>query len=128
MVTRPVTIPEKVRRWHLGDGQGQELHEYLGMTWDEWTTYAQGRADMPTRHDRVWKWIDLSPEEIVQEIQKLPDRHTGKPLAGIQVVHSAKSTRGRLKTRHEAGLETEEYFQEQMSRWDEVVRLTEQQA
>lgn len=27
---------EMIEAWHEGAGKGQELHEYLGLTWDEY--------------------------------------------------------------------------------------------
>lgn len=30
---------KKVEEWHLGAGEGQELHEYLGMAWEEYKSY-----------------------------------------------------------------------------------------
>lgn len=28
-----------VEKWHQGDGTGLKLHEYLGMTWEEYKSY-----------------------------------------------------------------------------------------
>lgn len=33
-----------VDKWHDGDGEGQELHEYLGMTWPEYGAWVEQRA------------------------------------------------------------------------------------
>ncbi len=32
-------IDEWVEAWHNGDGSTQELHEYLGMTWEEYSKW-----------------------------------------------------------------------------------------
>jgi hypothetical protein len=29
-------LDDLVDRWHNGEGEGLELHEYLGMTWEEY--------------------------------------------------------------------------------------------
>lgn len=29
-------IDQKVEDWHNGAGEGQELHEYLGLSWEEY--------------------------------------------------------------------------------------------
>ncbi|WP_107316338.1 hypothetical protein [Achromobacter xylosoxidans] len=33
-------IDDFVDAWHEGDGEGLELHEYLGMTWEEYSIWA----------------------------------------------------------------------------------------
>jgi hypothetical protein len=41
----PQSLDDLVDRWHEGDGEGVELHEYLGMSWDEyckWVGSAHG--------------------------------------------------------------------------------------
>lgn len=30
----PASIDDKIAAWHDGDGEGLELHEYLGWTWE----------------------------------------------------------------------------------------------
>lgn len=37
-------ISEKVQRWHDGEGEGLELHEWLGMSWEDYKEWAS-----PTR-------------------------------------------------------------------------------
>ena len=34
-------IDDKVEAWHEGDGDGLDLHEYLGMNWDEYAVWAK---------------------------------------------------------------------------------------
>lgn len=43
-------IHDAIGRWHEGDGYGVELHEYLGMSWDEYARWAESgllAADSP---------------------------------------------------------------------------------
>lgn len=42
--SRPDDIDDFIGRWHDGDGQGMRLHEYLGLTWDEYARWAEGRS------------------------------------------------------------------------------------
>lgn len=37
-------IESWVRDWHNGNGSGQELHEYLGMTWPEYQLWVERPA------------------------------------------------------------------------------------
>ena len=37
-------ILDLVDRWHEGDGEGRELHEYLGMTQAEYAAWLERRA------------------------------------------------------------------------------------
>lgn len=34
-------INDYIHKWHLGDDISLELHEYLGMTWDEYAQWVQ---------------------------------------------------------------------------------------
>jgi hypothetical protein len=34
-------IDDLVERWHQGAGGRQELHEFLGMTWDEYAEFTR---------------------------------------------------------------------------------------
>lgn len=43
-------IDDAVDAWHDGAGQGQELHEYLGMTWDEYSLWAQDPNQWLAQH------------------------------------------------------------------------------
>lgn len=36
-----------VAAWHDGAGQGQELHEFLGMTWEEYGIWTTGHSPQP---------------------------------------------------------------------------------
>jgi hypothetical protein len=33
-------MEEWVRRWHRGEGRGKPLHEWLGLTWAEYSDWA----------------------------------------------------------------------------------------
>lgn len=33
-------LEDMTERWHAGEGHGKPLHEFLGMTWDEYTSWA----------------------------------------------------------------------------------------
>jgi len=37
----PEAVDDWVEAWHEGEGLGMELHEYLGMTWDEYGDWAR---------------------------------------------------------------------------------------
>ena len=34
-------IDDAIERWHGGQGMGQELHEYLGWTWEEYGRWVE---------------------------------------------------------------------------------------
>jgi hypothetical protein len=31
-------------RWHRGEGRGKPLHEWLGLSWEEYTKWSEGKA------------------------------------------------------------------------------------
>ena len=35
-------IDDYIDLWHDGDGDGKKLHEYLGMTWEEYGRWLRG--------------------------------------------------------------------------------------
>ena len=41
-------VDDWVEAWHTGDGEGLELHEYLGMTWDEYGDWARFPSSLST--------------------------------------------------------------------------------
>lgn len=53
---------DMIALWHDGAGDGQELHEYLGMTWEEYAAWveAPGRGvDQPERPlDLLREWFE----------------------------------------------------------------------
>lgn len=42
----PGDIDDWVERWHTGDSK-QELHEFLGMTWEEYGNWVAAPAALP---------------------------------------------------------------------------------
>lgn len=54
---------QKVEEWHGGAGAGLELHEYLGMTWDEYCNFV-GFAPRP----EPWEL----PEGLLEALAELP--------------------------------------------------------
>jgi hypothetical protein len=40
----PTDIEEFIGRWHEGEGESKELHEYLGMNWDEYALWVEKPA------------------------------------------------------------------------------------
>jgi hypothetical protein len=37
--------------WHEGDGQGMSLHEWLGLTWDQFARWAEDPSDLPEGYE-----------------------------------------------------------------------------
>lgn len=35
-------IHDLIEKWHEGDGEGQEIYEYLGLTWGQYAVWAEG--------------------------------------------------------------------------------------
>jgi len=35
-------LDDLIERWHEGDGEGMELHEYLGMSREEYRRWVEG--------------------------------------------------------------------------------------
>jgi hypothetical protein len=44
MAANSSALDDLVDRWHEGDGLGMELREYLGMSWDEYCRWVEGRS------------------------------------------------------------------------------------
>lgn len=45
-------IHDAIERWHNGEGSDQQLHEYLGLTWDEFCCwFAENR--LPEGHPLI---------------------------------------------------------------------------
>ena len=38
-ITDPVLIDDAIDAWHEGEGNGMQLHEWLGWTWEEYSDY-----------------------------------------------------------------------------------------
>lgn len=50
----------KTEKWHSLSGTRPPLHEYLGITWEEWTTWAQ-RGTIP---ESVYRMVAADNQEI----------------------------------------------------------------
>jgi len=37
----PEELEARIDAWHNGDGEGQELHEYLGWTWEQYKNWVK---------------------------------------------------------------------------------------
>ncbi len=35
-------LEDRIDEWHDSPGEGRELHEHLGMTWDEYKRWVSG--------------------------------------------------------------------------------------
>lgn len=44
--TTPENVDDRIDAWHGGDGEGQELHEYLGWTLGEYAAWVE-RNEFP---------------------------------------------------------------------------------
>lgn len=40
-------IDNHIDKWHNGESGGEHLHEYLNMTWDEYTTWVNNPNEIP---------------------------------------------------------------------------------
>ena len=45
---RAEQVDDFIDEWHLGDGEGLELYEYLGMTWLEYGAFVMDASILPT--------------------------------------------------------------------------------
>lgn len=57
-------IHDRIAQWHDGDGAGQELHEYLGLTWDEYKNWIQ--TGKISKGDEL---MDYTPEQIIGQLR-----------------------------------------------------------
>lgn len=46
-----------IERWHMGDGEEMELHEYLGWTWDEYSLWVEQGVLPPEEPTIQPEWI-----------------------------------------------------------------------
>lgn len=52
----PVYIDDYVEKWHLGEGPGLALHEYLGMTHEQYKVWFEKNElpPLPKNHQEMW--------------------------------------------------------------------------
>ena len=43
-------LDDLVDRWHKGEGGSMPLHEWLGMTWEEYGPFAMDANHLPTNY------------------------------------------------------------------------------
>jgi hypothetical protein len=43
-MTAEARMEDWLARWHRGEGRGKPLHEWLGLTWEEYCSWAGGKA------------------------------------------------------------------------------------
>lgn len=70
-------IEDYVDAWHDGkEGQRQELHEYLGMTWDEYSVWGTKPSVLPyiiaSRKNGTSLQFELNACEYPREHKSLP--------------------------------------------------------
>lgn len=49
-------IHDLIDKWHEGEGAGKELHEYLGLTWAQYATWAETSWLAPDSHLHDPNW------------------------------------------------------------------------
>lgn len=77
------------------------------------------------KRDFVWKTLNNTLDEILAMLQARIHWKTGQPYTYANVVTAAKSVRGALTKRWRLGLETDEYYEAQLVRWDAIVDKAE---
>jgi hypothetical protein len=87
-------IDDWIRRWHAGEGAEHELHEFLGMTWDEYCVWVEQPAIL--RAVIAARESGKSVAEVLDEAHEYPLAARGLSSADAHRVREWLQETGRL--------------------------------
>jgi hypothetical protein len=79
-------LDAKVEAWHNGAGEGKPLHEFLGMTWEqyaEWVSNPAGAALRPAAHPVAW-----ANEDGLERVEKARTGYVESPLLTVNATRT----------------------------------------